>query len=64
MFRKLKARIIEKFGTQKLFAEALGVSKNLISLKMTKKVEFSKEDMLKWGELLDIPPEHFYEYFF
>lgn len=64
MFRKLKARIIEKFGTQKLFAEALGVSNNLISLKMTKRVEFSKEDMLKWGELLGIPPEQYYEYFF
>lgn len=64
MFRKLKARIIEKYGTQKVFAEALGVSNNLISLKMQKKVAFSKEDMIQWGELLDIPPEQFYEYFF
>lgn len=64
MFNKLKGRIIEKYGTQKVFAEALGVSNNLVSLKMQGKVPFSKEDMIKWSELLDIPPEHYYEYFF
>lgn len=64
MFSKLKGRIIEKFGTQKKFAEALGVSNNLVSLKMQKRCEFSKEDMLRWGELLDIPPEQFYDFFF
>jgi len=64
MFRKLRARIIEKYGTQKVFAETLKVSNNLVSLKMQNRVVFSKEDMIKWGELLDIPPEQFYEYFF
>lgn len=64
MFSKLKGRIIEKFGTQKRFAEVLGVSNNLVSLKMQKKVEFSKEDMISWGKMLDIPPEQFHEYFF
>jgi len=64
MFSKLKGRVIEKFGTQKKFAEALGVSENLVSLKFQKKVEFSKDDMSQWGKLLDIPPEQFHEYFF
>ncbi|MBO7732811.1 MAG: DUF739 family protein [Methanobrevibacter sp.] len=64
MFSKLKGRIIEKFGTQKRFAEVLGMHNNLVSQRMQKKIAFSKDDMLKWGKLLDIPPEQFYEYFF
>ena len=51
MFGKLKGRIIEKFGTQKKFAEVLGIHENLISLRMQKRIAFSKEDMLKWGKL-------------
>jgi hypothetical protein len=63
-YRKLSGRIVEKFGTRKKFAEALGISENSMSLKMTGRTGFSREDMLRWGELLDIDVSDFGDYFF
>lgn len=63
-YRKLSGRIVEKFGTRKKFAEALGISESSMSLKMTGRTGFSREDMLRWGELLDIDVSDFGDYFF
>ena len=36
-YNKLRGRIVEKFGTQDKFAEALNVTKQWVSMKMTGK---------------------------
>ena len=65
-YRKLLGRIIEKFGSQKAFAEACGFSENTISKKLSGKMAITTNDITNWSspELLDIPAEEFKEYFF
>lgn len=61
---KLRGRIVEKYRTQANFAQAIGISKNALSRKMSGKVRLSQEDMMQWAELLDISKESFGDYFF
>jgi len=63
-YRKLIGRIVEKYGTRKEFAKVLGISENSMSLKLNGKTGFSREDMVRWGELLDIEVNDFGAYFF
>lgn len=63
-YNKLKGRIVEKYGSQGKFAAALGMTENTVSRKMQDKVEFSKDDMVRWAELLDIDSSEFWDYFF
>lgn len=63
-YNKLRGRIIEKYGTQEKFAEALGISKQSLSFKMTGKTGFSQRDIIKWCEVLGIEQERISEYFF
>lgn len=63
-YRKLIGRIIEKYGTRRKFAEAVGISENSMSLKLNGKTDFSRDDMVHWGQLLDIDVSEFGEYFF
>ena len=63
-YNKLKGRIVEKFGSQGKFAAALGMTENTVSRKMQDKVEFSKDDMVRWAELLEIDSSEFWDYFF
>ena len=43
-YKKLRGRIVEKYGSQKNFADILGVSENSVSKKMQGKTGFSQED--------------------
>lgn len=63
-YNKLRGKIVEKYGSQKEFAKALGISENSFSLKMNCKSGFSQADMDACGKLLDIPVEEFGSYFF
>lgn len=63
-YKKLRGRIIGKYGTLGNFAEALFISYNTVSLRLNGKINFSKDDMEKWGSLLDIPQEEYLDYFF
>ena len=63
-YRKLKGRIVEKYGTMGAFADALGLSKQSLSLKMTGKVGLSQEDIELWSELLDIDQEDYGVFYF
>lgn len=63
-YRKLIGRIIEKYGTRKAFAEILGISENSMSLKLNGKTGFSRDDMIRWGDLLGIDVSEFGDYFF
>lgn len=63
-YNKLRGRIVEKYGSQAKFAEALGLSQNSLSKKMSCKTGFSQEDIIKWSNLLDIDKNDIYLYFF
>ena len=65
-YSKLIGRIIEKFGSRKAFAEAVGLSENTISKKLSGKRAITKKDIEKWcvPELLDIAIKDIPEYFF
>ena len=63
-YNKLRGKIVEKYGTQKKFAEALGISENALSLKMNCKTEFSQSDMDTCAKLLGISVDEYGSYFF
>lgn len=46
-YRKLLGKIVEKYGTQIKFAEAMELSKRSLSLKLNGKVHFNKPKSLK-----------------
>lgn len=63
-FSKLRGRIVEKYGTIDKFSLAVGMSTVQISKKLNEKAGFSKDDITKWSELLDISAEDVGECFF
>ena len=62
---KLSARIVEKFGTRRRFAEVAGIPEATLSRKLGGKSNISDEDMCLWSsaELLDIPTELIGDFF-
>lgn len=63
-YAKLKGRIVEKFGTQKAFADAIGISENSMSKKLNGLTGFSQEDIVLWSEKLEIDLREAGKYFF
>lgn len=63
-FSKLRGRICEKYGSITDFAEQTRRSRTTISNKLTGDSDFSREDMIEWGNLLGIAPEEYGIYFF
>jgi len=63
-YSKLRGRIIEKFGSMSAFADALGTSRVTVSLKMNNEAGFTRDNIIKWSELLEIPEEEYAQYFF
>lgn len=61
---KLRGRIVEIYGTQDKFAEKLGVTPATVSQKLKIKRELTRREISTWAELLNIPPEEIYLYFF
>ena len=53
-YPKLKGRIIEKFGTQSDFADAMGMTKATLSTKMMGNTEFKKKEIVLAMNLLGI----------
>lgn len=60
---KLKARILEKYGNQKNFAEALQMEESTLSRYLSGR-EWKASAMIKAAELLEIPAEQVGAYFF
>jgi len=60
---KLRGRIVEKYGSVKKFSEILGKSQQQTNLKVLGKQGFTREDIVKWSELLDIAEEDCYAFF-
>ncbi|MBO5968980.1 MAG: DUF739 family protein [Clostridia bacterium] len=62
-FSKLKGRIVEKFGTQKAFCEALGKAPEWLSRRMNNQIEFDADDMVSIIDILEIDPQDLHLYF-
>lgn len=63
-YAKLRGRIVEKFGSQSAFAEAMGMRKALLSAKLNNKSEWSFPEVMRACELLGIPLSEAHLYFF
>ena len=63
-YNKLRGRIIEKFGSQEKFSEAIGISRVSVSKKLNGNTGFSQEDIEWWARKLEIPSSEYVEYFF
>lgn len=63
-YSKLIGRIIEKFGTRTAFADAMGLKLEALSRRLNNKARWQTEEYIKASDLLDIPPEEIYAYFF
>lgn len=64
IYRKLRARIVEKYGTLQAFADAAGITLVTVSRKMNCQSGFSQEDIKKWADLLGIAVSDYGEYFY
>jgi len=61
---KLHGRIIEKFGSQKAFAESINGSAGFVSQYIKGHVSLSQDTIDKWADALDIPVEDISVFFF
>lgn len=64
VYNKLRGRIIEKYGSMDSFADAIGLSTVSLSKKLNNKVGISREEIIHWSELLDIPAEEYGAFYF
>ena len=63
-YSKLKGRIVEKCGTQRAFAELLGISECSLTSKLRGNTFFSQPEMFRAIDILDIDPNDVTLYFF
>lgn len=63
-YSKLRGRIVEKFGTIENFSQAVGLSMTIVSRKLNNKAGISREDIIKWSELLGIPVSEYGAFYF
>lgn len=59
----LKGKIVEKYGSQKEFAKAMGISFRLLSLKLNGSSDFSSEQMYAFGHMLNLSENEYYNAF-
>lgn len=62
--KKLEARIIEKFGTQKAFCEAVGMAESTLSRYLSDGRDWKGSTLIAAIRLLQIPDEEVNDYFF
>lgn len=63
-YAKLKGRIVEKYGSQDKFAEAVNRTSTTVSLKLNNKKNFTQKEIIDWCELLDIDLHDVGDYFY
>lgn len=63
-YSKLLGLIVEKYGTQAKFANAMATSERTISLKLNCKVDWKQNEIVKAADLLGINKEEIPTYFF
>ena len=63
-YNKLRGRIVEKFGNQSEFANAMGLSERTISLKINGKRPWKQEEILKAIQIPGLTDDDIQDYFF
>ncbi|MBO5123432.1 MAG: DUF739 family protein [Oscillospiraceae bacterium] len=63
-YAKLRGLIREKFKTQKAFAAAMGMNGSTLSAKLNNRTQWTRPEIEKACQLLDIPLEDAHIYFF
>ena len=63
-YNKLRGRIVERYGTISNFSSELGTSIQVVSRKLSGKVQFSRKDIEIWCNLLGLQLEEIGPYFF
>ncbi len=63
-YPKVRGRIVELYGSQKEFAKAINKSEQTIIYKLSGKYSFSQDDIIEWGNALNISKEDIGDYFF
>lgn len=61
---KLRGKIKELFGTELSFCKKMGIAGSTLSAKLNNKSEFSRSEMLKISELLNLKDEEVHDIFF
>lgn len=64
VYSKLKGRIIEMCGTQKVFAEKMGMSECTLTSKLRGYTYFSQPEIFRAVKILEIDPATVTQYFF
>ena len=63
-FGRLREAISQKYGTLQNFADVSGISYGSLVRKLSNKTEFTRSEMAKCCELLDIATERIGDFFF
>lgn len=63
-YSKLNGKIIEKCGTQAVFAKKMGLSERTISLKLNNKIAFKQPEIQKALNVLGLADDEIQAYFF
>ena len=63
-YRRLRGRIVEKYGCQRNFADAFPISERSLSLKLNSAVFFKQPEINRACEMLDISTDEIPSYFF
>jgi len=63
-YRKLRGRIVEKFGTVSAFCEALGRNRSALTMKLNDGAGMKQEEIISIANALDIEDEMYRDYFF
>ena len=62
--RKLRGKIVEKYGTIGNFSEAIGVNRSKVSMKLNGKAAMNRGDIMLFCSALDVEGTEISDYFF
>jgi hypothetical protein len=63
-YSKLRGRIVEYFGTNAAFADAMDIDRSSLSFKLNNKTPWKREEIERACILLEVPIEEVHLYFF